>query len=167
MARYLVREDFIPPLGLAFKLMEADILMSISISGRIIRDGIRAYTPTRTWNAWRKCKVIKTFATTHSARATVGWQRKDFEPGKFYPLFIGEGTGIYGPNRKAILAKAKKNVRVPLMRYQYNGRWVSSHSVRGIRPRRMLEKGYEKALPELFLMFGRTAFSYLRLYKYA
>ncbi len=40
------------------------------------------------------------------------------------------GTGIYGPEKRPITPKTKPNLR-----FKVNGRWVTTKSVRGVKPR--------------------------------
>ena len=119
----------IPNVGNAFKLGTAAIMSSIRIIGIDLRDGIRKYVPKDTWLMHRMCKILASRGTPVKAYVKVGWKRGDFPRGKFYPLFVGEGTGIYGPANSLIHAREKS--KSTLIRYQYGNGWVSLKAVYG------------------------------------
>ena len=52
-----------------------------------------------------------------------------------YAKFVNDGTGIYGPRGKLITPKTKK-----ALAFEYKGAMVVVKSVKGIKPRRYVEK---------------------------
>jgi hypothetical protein len=133
----------------------------------VIREGIRKHTPKRSWFMYGKCKVISMRMTRFTGRVRVGWQRRDFPRAKFYAVWIGEGTGLYGEGHKRIAGKTMKKGRQRFIRYQYNGKWVSMKSTKGIQPRKMLEKGYQSSIDDVMLLTSRTTFNFFRVAKRA
>ena len=165
MARILISETFIPNLGFAFKLGEEALFMSIGVAGKILRQSIRRLTPKRTGFMYRSCDVFGKRVFPHRATVKVGWLRRDFPRGKFYAHFVSEGTGIYGGSHRKIIPKKTK--RSTSIRYQYHGRWVSMKSTKGIKPRKLIDRGYAEVKDEIAVLFSKTMFSYLRVYKHA
>lgn len=153
----------LPRIAHALELSMASLGMVLGQVGSEFKNGIRKHTPRSSGKLFYKCKVIKVRTTPYTGRVSVGWLRKDFQRKKFYAVFIGEGTGIYGkPPYKVITSNKGKK---PLMRYEYKGKWVSMKSVKGIRPRHMLEKGYKEALPTAGALLMRTFYHTMRVQK--
>lgn len=143
------------------------VIASVRLVGYELRDGMRKHTPKKTWLMHRKCKVVSTRATSWKAYVKVGWKRGDFPRGKFYPYWVGEGTGVFGPHHRRITARKKGKVRTPMIRYSYGGGWVSLKSVSGRKPTHVLEKGLVTATPDILSLLSRTMFHTLRMHKYA
>lgn len=169
MAKIFVGMHDVPPLpdaGRMFKLGVDAIFSMMRIIGSEFRDGIRHYTPRREWLLYRKCKVVSHRQTAWTARVRIGWVKGDFPRGKFYAVWVGEGTGIHVPGGKKIVARKREN-RIPVIRYRYGGGWATLKSVRGQKPQKMLERGYAKAVPEVLFLMSRTMFRTMRVYKHA
>jgi len=167
MQYYRSQVTYLPPV----KEMLVDGLSALEVHGKVIcgwilQQAIRQHTPRRSGYMWLRCKVLGArFVRGGRVKVLVGWLRRDFPRGKFYPLFLGEGTGIYGRERRTIVAKKKvgrKVVQSPVIRYQYRGSWVTVKSVQGVKPRKMLEKGYRTAKPQLIRALSMTATSAMR-----
>lgn len=159
---YRSQVTYLPPI----ERMLVDGLSALEIHGRVIcgwilQQAIRQHTPRRSGYMWLRCKVLGArFIRGGRVKVLVGWLRRDFPRGKFYPLFLGEGTGVYGRERRRIVAKKKvrrKVIQTPVLRYQYQGSWVTVKSTQGIKPRKMLEKGYRTARPQLIRALSMTA----------
>lgn len=165
MAKIMMTSMAVPNVAFRFRLATTALASSVGIMGRSIRDGLRKYTPKRTWHMYRTCGILKQYNTLVVGRVTVGWRRVDFDRDKFYPYFVGEGTGAQKPGGKPIVAKRSTPEKKRLIRYQYQGNWVSMSSVKGIKPKKILEQGYKEAIPEILLLCSRTAFDFVSVYK--
>lgn len=149
-----------------FKLLPPILLLNIKVAGGFIRDSIRKHTPKRTWFMYSKCKVISMRVTKNTGRVRVGWKKSDFPRGKFYAVWVGEGTGLHGAAHRRITGKSKKN-KTHVLRYQHPGGWATMKSIKGIQPRRMLEKGYKSSIDDIMLLMSRTTFGFFRVEKRA
>lgn len=167
MQYYRSQTTFLPPV----QRMLVDSLTALEVHGRVVcgwilQQAIRQHTPRRSGRMWLRCKVLGArFARGGRIKVLVGWLRRDFPRGKFYPLFLGEGTGIYGREKRVIVAKKKigrKAIQTPVIRYQYKGSWITVKSIRGIKPRKMLEKGYRTARPQLIRALSMAAVTAMR-----
>lgn len=156
----------LPRIAFALRLSMASMGLVLKQVGSVFKDGIRRHTPRRSGKLFYKCKVIKVTSTPYTGKVSVGWLRKDFARKKFYAVYLGEGTGLYGTKTPRLITSKKKN-RVPLIRYQYKGKWVSMKSIKGIKPRHMLEKGYQEAKGEAGVLLMRTFYHTMRVQKHA
>lgn len=66
--------------------------------------------------------------------------------GKFYAVFLEDGTGIHGPLGKEIKPKTKKYLHFYWARHK---RWVRTEKVRGVKAHKMLEKTKPKIAKRL------------------
>lgn len=162
MKGYQSHITYLPPV----ERMLVDGLSALEVHGKVIcgwilQQAIRQHTPRKSGYMWLRCKVLGArIVRGGRIKVLVGWLRGDFPRGKFYPLFVGEGTGIHGSQKRRIVAKKKigrKVVQTPTLRYQYRGGWVTVSSTQGIKPRKMLEKGYRTARPQLLRALSMTA----------
>jgi len=167
MARTKLDMMALPRIVYALRLSIASMGMVLNQVGHEFQRGIRQHTPRGSGKLFYKCKVISHNATPWTGRVKVGWQRKDFARKKFYAVFIGEGTGIRGGKIGSLIRPTKSKAKVPMIRYQYKGKWVSMKSTKGIKPRKMLEKGYKEAMPAVSIMLLRTFYHSMQVYKNA
>lgn len=148
-----------------FELLPSILALNIKVAGGEILQNIRKNTPKRTWLMYSKCKIISMRMTKFTGRVRVGWKKSDFPRGKFYAVWVGEGTGVHASSgsRKVITAKRKK-----FLRYEYSsGKWATMKSVKGIKPRLMLEKGYLDSIDDIMTLMSRTTFGFFRVEKRA
>lgn len=155
------------PMFPRFDTLPMTMIANIKFMGDIIRDNIRQHTPKRTWYMYGRCKVISTRVTRYTGRVRVGWKKSDFPRGKFYAVWVGEGTGVHGDRHRRITSKKAKKGKKPFIRYQYKGDWVTKKSTEGIKPREMLELGYGSSVAEIMQLASRTAFTFFRVSKRA
>lgn len=133
----------LPRIAHALELSMASMGTVLRLVGREFVYGIRAHTPKASGKLQYLCKVIKWSSTPYMGKVSVGWLRKDFKRSKFYAPFLGEGTGIYSTKSpKPITAKRKS--KVPMIRYEYKGKWVSMKSIKVSSLERCLRKGIKK-----------------------
>lgn len=166
MAKTVLDFRLLPRVQFALDLSISTLMLGLKSVGEELKAGIREHTPRGSGKLWYKCKVIRVVHTAYTGKVRVGWLRKDFERKKFYAIFVGEGTGLYSSGTPKEIAPVKKAKR-PLIRYQYKGRWVSSKTVKGQRPKHMLEKGYKTALPHIYAYMTRTFYRTMRVSKIA
>jgi hypothetical protein len=164
MPKKLLGVHQITPTFPRFELLAPVLLLNIKVVGGFIRDSIRKHTPKRTWFMYSKCKIISLRMMKFTGRVRVGWKKSDFPRGKFYAVWVGEGTGIHGSLRRRITGKFKGGKK-GVLRYQHPGGWASMKSIKGIQPRRMLEKGYKSSIPDIMTLMSRTAFNFFRVEK--
>lgn len=167
MAKELLGVHKIPPIAPNFGLLPGMLALNVKVMGGFIREGIREHTPKRSWLMHGKCKIISMRMTKFTGRVRVGWQKRDFPRGKFYAVWVGEGTGIYGDRHQRIVGKRAKGGRQPMIRYPYAGKWVSMKSTKGIKPRKMLEKGYASSIDDIMRLMTKTTFSFFAVTKRA
>lgn len=157
----------IPRILPTLELLPTVLTLNVKVAGSVIRDNIRKHTPKRTWFMYGRCKIISLHMTKFTGRVRVGWQKRDFPRGKFYAVWVGEGTGIWGEGHKQITGKKSTTGRTPVLRYQYSGGWSTKKSIKGIQPRKMLEKGYQSSIGEVMFLMSRTTFNFFKVSKRA
>jgi len=167
MAKEILGVHKVPPILPRFDLLPGILALNVKVMGGLIREGIRKHTPKRSWLMHGRCKIISMRMTRFTGRIRVGWQKRDFPRGKFYAVWVGEGTGLYGSAHKRIMGKKAAKGRQPMIRYPYSGRWVTMKSIKGMKPRNMLEKGYESSIDDVMLLVSRTVFSFFTVAKHA
>jgi len=75
--------------------------------------------------------------------------------GKPYGLFVHEGTGLYGPEKRPIHieAKNKKALTIPVSGARLSGSGAvllrKSANVKGMKPRPFFKQAIEKTMPEI------------------
>jgi hypothetical protein len=67
-----------------------------------------------------------------------------------YGRFVNDGTGIYGPEGRPITPTTK-----PLLKWKgSNGQWHSAKSVRGMKPRKYMQKGLADSVDKVRLAYS-------------
>lgn len=73
-----------------------------------------------------------------------------------YPAYLEEGTGRFGPKNRDIKPKKGKYLRFPIIKGNTIVKWVTTPSVKGIKPVRMIGKNIPLTLKKLQLEFKKN-----------
>jgi len=137
VSRFVSNKGFYPVVPRGFDLALTIVKSKINLLMGLAVTNLKNVTPVRTGFMRSRAKAWGLRVYSRGGyRFSFGWKSSDFKDKKaFYPKYVEEGSGIWGPYKTPIVPRKAK-----VLRFFIGEREVVTFSVRGQPPQNLLEK---------------------------